>query len=87
MVPEQAIVTIQNDSGSFAMDMELPTTVSIESYKDLLLEALKRRDIHQFGVWKDIKLYLGGVSLKDGKALADYSVWDGSILKVREKRV
>lgn len=86
MIPEEVIVTIQTDSGSFAADFSLPTAISMEKFTGLLLEALKKRDVRQFGSWKGLKLYRKGFLLRESKTLADYCVWDGSILTVRENQ-
>lgn len=84
MAPEQVIVTIQTESGSFSGDYELPANIPAGRLSKLLLEALVQRSPQQFGHWKGLELVCGGSVLSEKETLTSRSIWDGSVVNIRE---
>ena len=81
MTPDRTIVTLEGPAG-FKEDFELPLTLPLGRWKDQLLELLRQTDARMFDGWNDVRLKIGDMTLQSHDTLAEYAVWDGSILKV-----
>ena len=84
MVPNQVIVTLQTDSGSFCGDYELPARMKTEKLGRQLLEVLKQQYVNRFGNWENLQFVWNGSKLNDTDTLSEQGIWDGSILTIRE---
>ena len=80
MVPEYVIVTLQTHSGSFLDDFRVPSKITVEKLILLLKQALQEK----MDTSVSLQLCLQGYLLSEENTLADYGIWDGSILTVKE---
>jgi len=76
-MPEKFIVTVA--SGSFAVDLEIPSGQTVGEYKQKLAEILQSLG---GGMFSDITLTFNGRVIPEGKSLADVGAFDGSIIEV-----
>lgn len=85
MTPESFIVTLRTPTGGFEGDYELPANLPAERLIQLLLESLAQQEPRRFGSWQGLGLAWNGQKLRDGDTLADWGIWDGSILTIEEE--
>ena len=82
--PDTFIVTVTNEERSFEQDMELPSGMLISELSSQILVILK--DIHEdiFSQWLSCRLECGNKILNKDDTLVKASVFDGSMIVVRE---
>ena len=81
-MPESFIVTIANDSGSFQIDLEIPSGLVFAEMKEKLLEILRNVGEQDFFGWQDCALRYKNHILSGDETLADVGAFDGSRLAV-----
>lgn len=79
---EYALVTVRVVGMEYELDMELPTMLPIVELKQKLMYTLKKHIGAKLQSFSSISLKYQNTILMDGVALADYQIWDGSILEV-----
>ncbi len=77
---DYAVVTIRIESFHWQKDMELPTKMSIKNLAPMILEMLKDYDPDLFDSVSSLLFFHDGKKLNEEASLADYNIWDGSIL-------
>ena len=77
---DYAIVTVRILKLNWQKDMELPSKMSIKNLAPLVLEMLKNYDISTFRDFSVLEFVFNGKKLNGEASLADYMIWDGSIL-------
>lgn len=80
---EYALVTIRVEKMHWQIDMELPSRMKIKELVVKILETLKLYDEERFYHISEISLFHEQKKLHRDAALADYQIWDGSILDIK----
>ena len=80
---EYALVTVRAQAMHWQADMELPAGMKIRELAVQILETLKLYDEERFYHVSEISLLNQGKPLHSYATLADYGIWDGSILDIR----
>ncbi len=80
---EYALVTVRAEQMHWQTDMELPAWMKIRELVVKILETLKMFDEERFFQVSEISLYYGQKKLHMDASLADYQIWDGSIIDIR----
>lgn len=80
---EYALVTVRLEKMRWQIDMELPAKMKIKELVIKILETLKMYDEERFYHISQISLFHGEKKLHTDASLADYQIWDGSIIDVR----
>lgn len=83
MQVEYALVTVRVEKLNWQADMELPARMRIRDLLVKMLETLKMYDEDCFSHISQIRLYYQGRELHGSASLADYQIWDGSVLDIR----
>lgn len=79
---EYAIVTLTTPDGSWKQDFELPVQIKIRELEKKLLSVLQNQVPNGFGDARRVYIKSGNQILDEEKTLAEYQIWDGSILVV-----
>lgn len=79
---DYTLVTVMNKKNGWSVDMELPAKLKIRELIPKLLDALKQYDERQFGELQTIGLATNGKRIQESASLADYDLWDGSIIEL-----
>lgn len=77
---ERAVVTVDVSQKKYQIDMELPVKMPIGVLSGRILEVLKMRDEDLFQDVSQIQLIYQNKALYEKASLAEYGLWDGSIL-------
>ena len=77
-----ALVTVRVESMHFQVDMEMPAKMRIKELVPKLLEVLKNYDESRFSDVSSLNLSCNNTRLNEDASLADYQIWDGSILDI-----
>lgn len=80
---EYALVTVRVEKMNWQTDMELPAKMRIRELVAKILETLKMYDEERFCQISEISLFYEQKKLHMDAALADYQIWDGSIIDIR----
>ncbi|MBR3306495.1 MAG: EsaB/YukD family protein [Lachnospiraceae bacterium] len=80
---EYTIVTLSFPGMGWKTDMELPTRLRIDLLIQKILYALKKYDENTFSTVDNMDLSWEGTRLNRDLTLADYGIWDGSIIEAR----
>ncbi len=80
---ESAMVTARVEKMSWQIDMELPAKMRIKELVMEMLETLKMYDEERFCQISEISLFHEQKKLHMDATLADYQIWDGSIIDIR----
>ena len=80
---EYALVTVRAEKMHWQADMELPARMKIKELAVRILETLKLYEEERFCHVSEISLFHEQKKLHKDAALADYGIWDGSILEIR----
>lgn len=80
MIPEYVTVTLQSERGASFGDYRMPADVPVQRLYPLLAQAL-RMELKGAEV---CGLCCRGCALAESRTLADYGIWDGSILTIKE---
>ncbi|MCI8946827.1 MAG: hypothetical protein HFI91_07140 [Lachnospiraceae bacterium] len=80
---EYALVTVRAEKMHWQADMELPARMKIRELAVQILETLKLHDEERFYHVSEISLFYQDKKLHMDASLADYMIWDGSILDIR----
>ena len=84
---EEVIVTVNISDPASSYDMEIPSFLSIGELKKKLLETLRLMDARKYAGFNNIELFFHGRRLDDGATPAQYGIWDGSIVTVKQGNV
>ena len=77
------MVTIRVEKVNWNVDMELPVRMKIRDLKIKMLDALKMYDEERFFKVSSINIFLCDKELSGEVSLADYQIWDGSIVDIK----
>lgn len=77
---EYAIVTIRTEDGIWEADMELPAKMKLKNVAVKVLDTIKALDENRFAAVHKLYFKFGQKRLNEEATLADYQIWDGSIL-------
>ena len=80
---EYALVTVRAEKMHWQADMELPARMKIRELTVQILETLKLHDEERFYHVSEIGQFYEEKKLHLDATLADYGIWDGSILDIR----
>lgn len=79
---EYALVTVRAEKMHWQADMELPARMKIRELTVQILETLKLHEEERFYHVSEIGLFYEEKKLHLDATLADYGIWDGSILDI-----
>lgn len=79
---EYAIVTLTTPDGSWKQDFELPVQIKIRELEKKLLSVLQDQIPNGFFDAREVYIKAENQILDKEKTLAEYQIWDGSILVV-----
>lgn len=79
---EYAIVTIRTKDGTWEADMELPAKMKLKDVALKVLDTIKAMDEARFGELHKLRFVYGDKLLNEEATLADYQIWDGSIVSL-----
>lgn len=79
---EYAIVTVRTKDGSWESDMELPARMKLKNVASKVLDTLKAMDERRFGTLHSLQFVYENKTLNGEATLADYQIWDGSIVSI-----
>lgn len=77
---EYAIVTVRTRDGAWEADMELPVKMKLKNLAVKVLDTIKAMDQGRFEAFHKLRFSDGKKVLNEEASLADYQIWDGSIL-------
>lgn len=77
---EYAIVTVRTKDGGWEADMELPAKMKVKNVAAKVLDTVKAMDERRFGTLHSLRLIYDEKTLNGEATLADYQIWDGSIV-------
>lgn len=77
---EYAIVTVRTTDGTWEADMELPAHMKLKLVAAKVLDTIKALDEKRFEAVFKLHFIYEKKRLNEEAALADYDIWDGSIL-------
>jgi hypothetical protein len=76
------IVTVMDETGTFEADLEIPSHISLDKWKDKILDILKILGGNQFLGWSGCEMIFKGRALSDNETLAQAGAFEGSRLIV-----
>ncbi len=79
---DYAIVTIMTKDKTWQADMELPAGMRLKNVAVKVLDTLKAMDEGRFGRVHKLRFEHETKLLNEEATLADYQIWDGSILYI-----
>lgn len=79
---EYAIVTVRTKDGTWEADMELPAKMKLKSVAIKVLDTVKALDADRFEAMHKLHFRHENRILHEEATLADYQIWDGSILVI-----
>lgn len=79
---ENVIVTLRIQPANRQLDVELPAFAPVGQLRQQLLDVLSQADPVGFARVSYIRLQKDGAELEEDRSLAQYGIWDGSILDV-----
>ena len=77
---EYAIVTIKTKDGTWEADMELPAKMKLKNVALKVLDTIKAMYERRFEAVHKLRFIYEDKVLNEEAALADYQIWDGSIV-------
>lgn len=77
---EYAIVTVRTQDGAWEADMELPVKMKLRIVAVKVLDTIKALDAERFEAMHKLYFKHENRILHEEATLADYQIWDGSIL-------
>jgi uncharacterized ubiquitin-like protein YukD len=83
-MPDAFIVTVNDASGRFETDLEIPSRLPFSAFKAKLLEILKIMDNRIFYNWNDYRLSYKSRAIGGSDTLASLGAFDGSRLTVEK---
>ncbi len=82
---EYAIVTVRTKDGAWEADMELPAKMKLKNVAVKVLDTIKAMDQSRVEAFHKLRFSDGERMLKEEASLADYQLWDGSILLISQE--
>lgn len=79
---EYAIITVKTRDGTWEADMELPARMKLRDVALKVLDTVKAMDENRFGALHKLRFVYENKVLNDEATLADYGIWDGSIVSL-----
>ena len=77
---EYVIVTVRTKDGAWEADMELPAKMKLKNVAIKVLDTVKALDADRFEALHKLRFWHENRILHEEATLADYQIWDGSIL-------
>lgn len=77
---DYAIITIKTKDGTWEADMEIPAKMKLKNVALKVLDTIKAMDESRFEAVHKLRFIYENKVLNEEATLADYQIWDGSIV-------